>query len=78
MKSIRPGQDVDPEVDSNPLSLVIQAEMVLHTIRVPKEKCSGMSDPADHVAAFESHMDLYSATDATKCWAFSATFRGMA
>ena len=65
-------------MDSNPLSLVIQAKMVPPTIRVPKEKFSGMSDPADHAVAFESHMDLYGATDDTKCQAFSTTFKGVA
>ena len=52
--------------------------MVSSTIRDPKERFSRMSDPTNHVAAFESHMDFYGATDATKCRAISATFRGVA
>ena len=78
LKRVWLGQDIDLEVDSNPLSLVIQAEIILITIWVPKEKFSGMSDPADHVATFESHMDLYGAIDATNCRAFSATFKRVA
>ena len=65
-------------MESNLLSLAIQAEMVSLTIWVPKEKFNGMSDPADHVAAFESHMDFYGATDAIKCREFSTTFKGVA
>ena len=65
-------------MDNNPLSLAIQTEMVPLTIRVPKEKFSETTDPTDHVATFESHMDLYGATNAVKCRAFSVTFKGMA
>ena len=63
LKKVRLGQNVDPEVESNPLSLAIQVKMVSSTIRVPKEKFSRMSNPADHVTAFESHIDLYGATE---------------
>ena len=52
--------------------------MVSPTIRVPKEKFSETFDPADHAATFESHMDFYGVSNATKCWAFSVTFRGVA
>ena len=65
-------------MDSNPLSLAIQAEIVPLTIRVPKEKFNGTTDPIDHVTAFESHMNLYGATNVAKCRAFSTTFRGVA
>ena len=77
LKKVRLGQDADPDMESNPLSLAIQADMISPAIRVPKKRFSGMSDLADHAAAFESHMDFYDASDATKCQAFSATFRGV-
>ena len=77
MKKVRLEQDVDPEMENNHLSLVIQAEIVSPTIRVPNKRFSGMFDSADHVAAFKSHMDFYGATNATKCQAFSSTFRGV-
>ena len=78
LKRVRLEQDVDQEVDSNPLSLVIQAKMVPPTIRVFEEKFNGISYLTDHVAIFESHMDLYGGTDAAKCRAFLTTFRGVA
>ena len=78
LKKVRLGQDSDPEMESNPLSLVIQSNPISPAIRIPKEKFSKISDPTDHVAAFESRMDFYGASDATKCRAFSATFNGVA
>ena len=71
-------QDPDQNTDYNPLSLKIQAEIIPPTLRVPKEKFSGIIDPTDHVAAFESHMDLYGTTDTIKCRAFLATVKGVA
>ena len=78
LKKIRLGQDANQDIDSNPLSLAIQVKMVPSTFRVSKEKFSGTTYPIDHVVAFESHIDLYSMTDAIKCHAFPATFRGVA
>ena len=52
--------------------------MISPAIQVPKERFSETSDPTDHAAAFESHMDFYGTSDATKCLAFSATFREVA
>ena len=67
LKKVRLGQDPDPNMENNPLSLAIQSDVIFPAIRVPKERFSGMSDPVDHTAAFESHMDFYDASDATKC-----------
>ena len=78
LKRVRLRQDADQEVDNNPLSLAIQVEIVPPTIRVHKENFSGITDPTDHVIAFESHMDLYGATDAAKCKVFLTTFRVIA
>ena len=78
LKKVRLGQDSDLEVESNPLSLAIQSDAISPAIRIPKEKFSGTSDPADHAVGFENHMDFYGASDATKCRAFSATFTGVA
>ena len=65
-------------MDNNLMSLAIQAKMVTLTLWVPKEKFSGTIDSTDHVAAYESHIDLYGVNDAIKCRAFLATFRGVA
>ena len=78
LKKVRLGQDADQEVDSNPLSLAIQVKIVPPTVRVPKKKFSGTTDPTGCVVAFESHMNLYGATDVAKCRAFSITFTGVA
>ena len=78
LKKIWLGQEADQDMDSNPLSVAIQAEVVPATLRVPKEKFNGMIDLTDYVATFESHMNLYGATDAIKCRAFLATFKGVA
>ena len=78
LKKVRLGPDSDPDVESNPLSLAIQLEPINPTIRILKERFNGISDPADHAAAFESRMNFYGAFDATKCRAFSATFNGVA
>ena len=67
MKKIRLGQDFDPEMESNPLSLAIQSDSIFSAIRISKEKFDGTFDLADHAAAFESRMDFYGAFDATKC-----------
>ena len=75
LKKVLLGQDLDPDVENNPLSLAIQSDMISPAIQVPKERFSETSDPADHAAALESHMDFYGTSDATKCRAFSATFR---
>ena len=77
LKKVRLGQDSDPDVENNPLSLAIQSDAISTAIRVPKERFSGTFDLADHAAAFESHMDFYGAFDATKCRVFSAIFRGV-
>ena len=78
LKKVRLGQDLDPDVENNPLSLAIQSDVIFPTIRVPKERFNGNSDLADHATVFESHMNFYGASDATKCQAFSTTFRGVA
>ena len=77
LKKVRLGQDPDLDVKNNPLSLVIHSDVISPAIRVPKDRFSGTSDPVDHTVAFESHIDLYGASNATKCRAFSATFRGV-
>ena len=61
LKKVRLGQDPDPEMESNPLSLAIQSDPISPAIRIPKEKFNGTSNPTDHVAAFESRMDFYGA-----------------
>ena len=53
-------------------------ESVPPNLRVPKEKFDGMTNPADHVACFESTLDLYDASVAIKCRAFPTTFKGVA
>ena len=78
LKKVRLGHDPDSDVENNPLSLAIQSEMISPAIRVPKERFSGTSNLVDHVAAFESHMNFYGASDATKCRAFSATLTEVA
>ena len=78
LRKVRLGLDADPDVESNPLSLAIQLEPISSTIRIPKERFNGTSNPADHAATFESRMDFYGDSDATKCRAFSATFNGVA
>ena len=78
MKKVRLGQDPDLDVESNPLSLAIQSDMISPTIRIPKVKFSGTFDLTDHATAFESRMDFYGASDATKCRTFSTTFTGVA
>ena len=78
LKKVRLGQDSNLEMESNPLSLAIQSYLISPAIRIPKEKFNETSDPTDHKAAFESRMDFYDASDATKCRAFSATFNGVA
>ena len=76
LKKVRLGQDPDPDVENNPLSLAIQSNVISPTIRVPKRRFNRTFDPIDHATTFESHMDFYGASDATKCQPFSATFRG--
>ena len=78
LKIVRLGQDADQDTDNNLLSLAIQAKMVHPTLRVPKEKFSGTTNPTDHIIAFESHMDLYGMNDVIKCRAFPATFKRVA
>ena len=58
LKKVRLGQDFDPEMENNPLSLAIQSDPISPTIRISKEKFSGTSNPTDHVAVFESRMDF--------------------
>ena len=65
-------------MESNLLSLAIQLDVISPTIRIPKEKFSETSDPTDHATAFESRMNFYGASDATKCRAFSATLTRVA
>ena len=70
--------DQDPDQDkNNPFSLEIQVMVVFHTLRFPKEKYNGMTDPIDHVACFESTPNMYDATDAIKCRMFPSTLIGM-
>ena len=64
-------------MDANSLSLKIQAEVVPLTLQVPKEKYDGTTDPIDHVAYFESTLDLYGMTNVIKCRVFLTTFKGM-
>ena len=56
----------------------IQVVIVLATLKVQKEKYNGMIDPTDHITCFESTLDLYDATDDTKCRMFPNTLQGMA
>ena len=78
LKRVQIDQNSDQDTDSNTLSLGIQAKVVPLTLKVPKEKFDGTTNSIDHVAAFESNMDLYGAFDAVKGQAFLATFRGVA
>ena len=78
LKKVQLGQDPNPNVKNNPLSLAIQSDVISPAIWVPKERFSGTFDPADLAANFESHMDFYGVFYATKYRAFSATFRGVA
>ena len=52
--------------------------MIPHSYRVPKEKYNGAIDPTDHVACFESTLDLYGTSDAIKCRMFPTTLIEMA
>ena len=63
LKKVRLGQNPDPNLEKNPLSLTIQSDVISTAIRVPKERFSGTSDPTDHAATFESHMDFYGALE---------------
>ena len=67
LKKVRLGQDPDPDIENNPLSLVIQSDAISTAIRVPKERFNGTSDLVDHATTFESHMNFYGTSDATKC-----------
>ena len=78
MKNIRKDSNADQDVDDNPLSLEIQFAVISPFYRVPKEKYNGTIDPTDHVACFESTLDLYGTWDAIKCRMFPATLIGMA
>ena len=40
------------------LSLEIQVVAIPHTLKVPKEKYNGITNPINHVACFESTLDL--------------------
>ena len=78
LKKIRKTSDADQEIDNDPLSLEIRSAVIPPSHRVPKEKYSGTTDPTDHVACFESTLDLYGTSDAIKCRMFPATLIGMA
>lgn len=78
LKRVRTDQDLDHDIDSNPLSLRIQAEVVPRTLKIPKENFDGTTNPTDYVVAFESHIDLYGIANAIKCRAFPTTFKVMA
>ena len=78
LKNVRKDSNVDQEVDDNPLSLEIQFAVIPPSYRVPKEKYNGMTDPIDHVACFESTLDLYGTSDAIKCKMFPTTLIRMA
>ena len=56
LKKIRLGQDPDPNMENNLLSLTIQSNMIFLTIQVPKERFNGTSDPADHAATDKSQI----------------------
>ena len=77
LKKTRKTSDSDQEIDTNPLSLEIRSAVIPSSHRIPKEKYSGATDPADHVACFESILDLYGTSDAIKCRMFPATLIGM-
>ena len=64
LKRVQIDQDSDQDTDSNPLSLKIQAKVVLPTLKVFKEKFDGTTDPTNHVVGFESTLDLYGALNA--------------
>ena len=49
LKKTRKTSDSDQEIDTNPLSLEIRSAVIPSSHRVPKEKYSGATDPADHV-----------------------------
>ena len=66
LKKIRKASNFDQEIDNNPLSLEIRSAVIPPSHRVPKEKYSGTTDPTDHVACFESTLDLYGTSDAIK------------
>ena len=78
MKKVQKDSDTDQDVDDNPLSLEIQSAVIPPSYRVPKEKYNGTTDPIDHVACFESTLDLYGISDAIKCRMFPAILIGMA
>ena len=78
LKKVRKNSEADQDIDSDPLSLEIRSAVIPPSHRVPKEKYSGTTDPTDHVACFESTLDLYGTSDAIKCRMFPATLIGMA
>ena len=63
MKKIKKDQYLDQEDDNNPLFLELYEEIVPTTLRIPKEKYDGTSDPTNHISCFQTTLDPYDASD---------------
>lgn len=48
------------------------------SLKVSKGKHANITDPNDHWTSFSKNMNLYDATDASRCKAFPTTLRGIA
>ncbi|MED6137168.1 hypothetical protein PIB30_062534 [Stylosanthes scabra] len=65
------------ENSRHPFSLAILSEELPKKFKYPTdmEPCDGSNDPKHHLDAFDNRMVLMNASDATKCKAFSVTFK---
>ncbi|MED6118297.1 hypothetical protein PIB30_001529 [Stylosanthes scabra] len=75
--SIVAGSPPARENNKHPFSLAILSEELPKKFKYPTdmEPYDGSSDPKHHLEAFDNRMVLLNASDATKCKAFSVTFK---
>ncbi|MED6223139.1 hypothetical protein PIB30_071093 [Stylosanthes scabra] len=75
--SVVAGNPPARENSKHPFSLTILSEELPKKFKYPTdmEPYDGSSDPKHHLDAFDSRMVLLNASDATKCKAFSVTFK---
>ena len=76
-KRIRKDQLLDQKVDNNPLASKIQEKIVSPSLRITNKKYDGTTNPSDHIACFQTILDLYGSTDTAKYRIFSVTLKGM-
>ncbi|MED6112685.1 hypothetical protein PIB30_063817 [Stylosanthes scabra] len=71
------GNPLARENNKHPFSLAILSEELPKKFKYPTdmEPYDGSSDPKHHLDAFDNRMVLLNASDATKCKAFSVTFK---